>query len=775
MRARRLDCKAQNIALPATESSACTTSTACTESFTSAINQCANSRNTPCFKSRSKSASHSRLRQLALSLLCLGLISQKNLADTIEKNELAKGTSSPLLGMVETLACAVSEENAQLALNRLKENRVEAWSLPNEWHGQTTEPALYAGSFDILLLELLKIPEKFPATQSNVEELLLSWNYCLIQSNEGFFNLGTTRPVNSQTVGRTLAHPESPGNWLGFGQLGFPTPANGLYPNVQPPERYVPEGLTTESQTPLFKQKRFWSLYTTQCFPHPDTGAFYYRSRPFGPTRINTVDSKSLAASAEAYPFNWQPSCEAAVAGPVQAAADSDISTATRDATPTLAAALNNQETGHNTQPAPAQKSGDEQAVADNNNDNNNPENTLASNDDTQAGNANQVNDLTAAALGSATNNAETATVEKTNTNTSTNAGWAKILDKPDAEILKIGKLKRLNQYKIKWLSTLQTAATERARNSVASPRLSNTITDERVARVLDSNRESSRIQEFESKRRLSRMRSLRVQLSRQTAATGKLPGTVPAQTPVEAYGKTHSDKVLFDILSKKRTQKTRSERVRLSRTLKLAEQELASNTSSAGDEKENTTQPHRTIVFNLGSYTDSRRVIEVVDSFYSNKPIELLVTGAYLGPSLASEGLKRLQKSKVRRVQSSRVFANIEPDNLKSTASSGFATVISETSKRLQPVKAARVRLSRKFAIAETATMPQHYAVSGTSTPPEHEIKAATTGERRRTFGEIYRNLMARAREPHRRITCLLYTSPSPRDATLTRMPSSA
>ena len=838
MRARRLNREAQENALTARESSAGIELPTCTESFASAINLRSHAKNTPCSvapvgKRRSSFSVTTLKHQLAISLLCLGLATEKSLADSAEKSQDADKASSPLLGMVETLACSVSVEDAQSALSRIKENRVDAWSLPNEWHGQNTAPALYAASFDVLLLELLKIPSKFPVMQNSVEELLLSWNYCLIQSNDGFFNLGTTRPAGSEGPGRTLAHPDSPGNWLGFGRLGFPTPAADGYPDIQPPERYVPGILTTDSQTPLFKQKKFWSLYTTQCFPHPDTGGFYYRERPFGPTRLNTVDSKSLAAQAEVYPLDWQSSCEVAPSENVLASSEEETSGATAEVTLSLAAAHDDQE--QQAKPESDNIVGNEEPLTIEQNGNAST-NAANSGDTGVAGNTTQAIELSATPANSASDNSLDVTAENTNTN----IGWPKILDKPDSEIRRIGRLKRQNPFKTEWLSTLHTEAKKRAQNSEVSPRLSDTITDERVASILESNRESNRLRAFESKRRLTRLRSRRVQLSRKTAVAGVLPGTEPALTPVQAYGKTHADKVLFETLSKKRIHKTRSDRVRLSRNYKLTEQEgaielaAASNETTDETKKETTsvkttslTTPNRTIAFNLVSYAKSRRFFEVIDSFFGDKPIRLTTTGSYLGPSLASEASKRLQTSKVRRVQSSRAFASIEPGNPESTKDSRFPNPDSESRKRLGPVKAARVRLSRQstdtentsqpqlqdlatslaidntdqdapestetsrfpnpdaegrkrlsqvkasrvrlsrqFTDTENATQPQltDSASSPTIDVAELDVRSVETGGSQLNFREIYRNLMARAREPHRSITLILSARPGSR-----------
>jgi len=250
-------------------------------------------------------------------------------------------------------------------------------------------------------------------------------------------------------------------------------------------------------------------------------------------------------------------------------------------------------------------------------------------------------------------------------------------------------------------------------------------------------------------------------QLSQLTQSTQSTRSIESTATQVETYGQTHADRVLFDVLSKKRLQEVRSERVRISRIYTLAHKK--SNLPAADGEIAGSIQADRSIVFRLVSNGDATQFFEAIDSFIGNEPVALRTTGSHSYPNLAAERFKRLQTSRVRRVQESRVSANGESAEHKFKKITERPALVFESSKRLRPVKAARVRLSRNTSrsLAAAASALTRNALSNEASVLEPGKRAAGIGHTRRTFGEIYRNIMARAREPHRRITLYLSARP--------------
>ena len=253
----------------------------------------------------------------AISLVsCLALFWNTATSQTVnEGSEQAQHTTtrpekaqaSPLLKSIEHLACSDTPGSAIAVLEHLHQNRLPGWGLPNEWYGQHRPPALWAGTFDLLLNELVTTAQRYPDLQYSVENLMLSWNYCQIQNDSAFFDL--TEGADKNNPEKTLAHSEAPAQWRGFHSLGFKPDPPYTTQNQQFIERYVPLALTRRAQTRRFREKRFWQLYTTQCFPHPDTGSLYYRKMPFGPTTVKGEQAE--IAQADAYPFNWQTACNA--------------------------------------------------------------------------------------------------------------------------------------------------------------------------------------------------------------------------------------------------------------------------------------------------------------------------------------------------------------------------------------------------------------------------------------------------------------------------------
>jgi len=253
-----------------------------------------------------------------LLLTCLALFSTASFSQTTTDTSLdaqrsitesASARLSPLLESIEHLACSDTPGSVIGVLENLHQNRVPEWDLPNEWHGVHRPPALLAGTFDLLLNQLIETTRRYPTLQYSVENLMLSWNYCLIQDETAFFNLGPGTGTDKSNPDRTLAHSQAPAQWEGFRSLGFiPGPA---YADTieRPIERYVPLGLTRRHQTSEFRENRFWKLYTTQCFPHPDNGSLYYRKMPFGPTAVKGREAQ--IAQADVYPFTRPATCSA--------------------------------------------------------------------------------------------------------------------------------------------------------------------------------------------------------------------------------------------------------------------------------------------------------------------------------------------------------------------------------------------------------------------------------------------------------------------------------
>ncbi len=224
---------------------------------------------------------------------------------TLENTAVANDSGSPLLNAVNQLSCTASPDHAQQLIDQIAQHRVDSFGLPDEWLGTKDSPALFAATFDFLVHELLTTVTKYPALENPVEQLLLSWNYCQIRSDDYFFNLTTDRSTDG--VGRSVAHPDSNSGWSGLQQLGFDIPATYNLTDRNISDRYVPNALTTSAQTRLFRGKRSWELYTEQCFPHPDDGALYIRRMQFGPTRLPGTDLN--LGQAQAYPFETNTNC----------------------------------------------------------------------------------------------------------------------------------------------------------------------------------------------------------------------------------------------------------------------------------------------------------------------------------------------------------------------------------------------------------------------------------------------------------------------------------
>jgi len=133
-----------------------------------------------------------------LLLSCLAFFSTASIGQTatdaspdaqVPTTESANARVSPLLESIEHLACSDTPGSVIGVLENLHQNRVPEWDLPNEWHGVNRPPALWAGTFDLLLNQLIETTRRYPDLQYSVENLMLSWNYCLIQDESAFFNL----------------------------------------------------------------------------------------------------------------------------------------------------------------------------------------------------------------------------------------------------------------------------------------------------------------------------------------------------------------------------------------------------------------------------------------------------------------------------------------------------------------------------------------------------------------------------------------------------------
>ena len=77
----------------------------------------------------------------------------------------ANARLSPLLESIEHLACSETPGSVIGVLENLHQNRVPEWDLPNEWHGVHRPPALLAGTFDLLLNQLIETTRRYPNLQ----------------------------------------------------------------------------------------------------------------------------------------------------------------------------------------------------------------------------------------------------------------------------------------------------------------------------------------------------------------------------------------------------------------------------------------------------------------------------------------------------------------------------------------------------------------------------------------------------------------------------------
>jgi len=126
-----------------------------------------------------------------------------------------------------------------------------------------------------------------------------------------------------------------------------------------------------------------------------------------------------------------------------------------------------------------------------------------------------------------------------------------------------------------------------------------------------------------------------------------------------------------------------------------------------------------RTILFTLEQTNSGQSQFLAQDSFKGDEPIALNTSNPLSLAELAAVRSKRLQASKIRRVQASRVFnATTAPiqtiaNKDKTTTERLTRLVLTEVRKRLHPVKNDRTRLSRKYRVARHQSEGQGLAAS--------------------------------------------------------------
>ncbi len=201
----------------------------------------------------------------------------------------------PLLETTRALQCAVDPAAAKAALTELKKNRTANTNTPNEWFGEDREPALHAGTLDIVIDVILNSIEKHPVNTDLAESVLLGWNYCAVHHNGQYYDQS---PIGG-LASRRQAHYPPPTQWRGLQRLGI---------GKRSTERYIPIAFSrTDQLTRPQVVYDWWAIQRNQCLPHPATGELFYKKTLFGPSKVVARQPEKN----NAFPHPWTTDCSA--------------------------------------------------------------------------------------------------------------------------------------------------------------------------------------------------------------------------------------------------------------------------------------------------------------------------------------------------------------------------------------------------------------------------------------------------------------------------------
>ncbi|MCH9673955.1 MAG: hypothetical protein K0U93_21135 [Gammaproteobacteria bacterium] len=201
----------------------------------------------------------------------------------------------PLLEQARELHCAADAASAKRALSALGNSPLaEDRRLPNEWQGTHRAPALHAGTLDVLLETLVSTSRRYPELADDVENVLLSWEYCDVYKNGDYYDHvtidGQLRKQLADGTGR---------QWRGFQSMGFLQDKTDRYVVKAFERGYAPE---------VFYQADFHQLYRAQCLPHPHDGRLFAKDSAVSgyPDRLVPEREERKPAS---YPYTWEQDC----------------------------------------------------------------------------------------------------------------------------------------------------------------------------------------------------------------------------------------------------------------------------------------------------------------------------------------------------------------------------------------------------------------------------------------------------------------------------------
>jgi len=223
------------------------------------------------------------LRSLYLSLICF---SSASAGETQEQSDL--------LGLAKSLQCAASSEQADSLLDDFRGISIDSLGLPNEWFNSSIAPSIHAASLDITLQTLVSTQKRFPELATEVEDVILQWNYCEVFLDNVFYDfVSVDGELKQQYAGVT-----SPIDWQGFHALGF----LGEHSDRLSLKSYQPDDIPLEYRKLIYSQ-----LFRKQCLPHPQTSKMFYDVNTYFPWRIKhgSYDRTKF------YPYEWSPSCAA--------------------------------------------------------------------------------------------------------------------------------------------------------------------------------------------------------------------------------------------------------------------------------------------------------------------------------------------------------------------------------------------------------------------------------------------------------------------------------
>ncbi len=212
--------------------------------------------------------------------------------------DASDGPSSALLKIESGLRCAEGAAAANEALQTLRAGRHHVLGLPDEGLGADTPATLHAATLDILLYTLRDATGRWPELRTEIEEMVLSWDFCQVN----YLNQPWDLKTGPDGVVRSPAAQPFPRALAGLGAWGFLL--------VDPADRYVPRLLKNPAIAPLHGSFFVHAQFQDRCFPDPISG-----KTPYDPTpgmRPGPIDTDAEPGSSPpAYFYSWDSTCPA--------------------------------------------------------------------------------------------------------------------------------------------------------------------------------------------------------------------------------------------------------------------------------------------------------------------------------------------------------------------------------------------------------------------------------------------------------------------------------